>query len=430
VGRAATNDVLLHGDGVSREHATLEFSRGTWLLKDVGRGGRTLIHGSQCPRAGRALRDGDLIKIGRLNCLRFVSGIPVDLSKPFTLAAPPVLAGRYEVASELGAGGMARVFLCRDLHLGRDVALKVLAPRAPVKPSTYQVLVEQFQKEARVSSRFAHPNLITIFDIGLTPFHGEERPYYTMRVADASLQDIVTGARPEFAMGDVGSVERVRFAVNVVSRACLGLEHAHRNGVIHLDLKPDNVMLTSFGEVFVADWGLAKLLQLPENYVRFHSLYLSAQTDDDDDDDDDETGEVPGLSVFEPHEEAGLFGRGGMTAGTPGYMPPEQIEARIEALDPRCDVFAAGAVFHFALLGTPAFPGQSVAEVCARTLSGNFDRDGLAAAYPAVVVSLVERALRPAPGDRFASVRDLRAALSTTKHAVRAGGRSRAERRR
>lgn len=214
------------------------------------------------------------------------------------LLEPDLSGTKYRLVSQIGAGGMGTVWEAEDGELGRTVAVKTLDDGDRDSP-----LGQRLLQEARVLARLEHPGLVPVHDVGTLP---DGRPYYVMK--------IVRGSRLDEHVSAVSSLsERLR----LFYRLCEPVAFAHARGVLHRDLKPQNVMAGPFGEVLVMDWGLAKVLG--EKEVRA-------------------AGQNPGA--------AGLTGAG-VVLGTPGFMAPEQSAGDPGAIDPRSDVYSLGAILEF-----------------------------------------------------------------------------------
>jgi serine/threonine protein kinase len=233
--------------------------------------------------------------------------------------APDLESTRYRAIDEIGRGGMGAVYRAYDEVLGREVAVKVTHVAA--SPAEVRARID---REARVLARLEHPGIVPVHDAGTLP---DGRAFYVMKlVRGASLVD------------HLARVERLDERLRIFERICEAMAFAHANDVIHRDLKPANVMVGSFGEVLVLDWGLAR---------------IDAMTDAN------PGAEAPGL----PGEHAGaraLVAHGlqpvgwpdpprsnrateaGTVMGTPGFMAPEQ--ARGDPVDRRADVYALGAM--------------------------------------------------------------------------------------
>ncbi len=252
-------------------------------------------------------------------------------------ASPEFGDERYAVMLEVGRGGMGTVYLAHDNVLDRDVALKV--SNAPLPDPA---LESRVRTEALVLARLEHPGIVPIHDVGRLP---DGRLYYIMKlVRGRTLEEYLSDRR------DLN--QRLR----VFERVCEPVAFAHAHGVVHRDLKPGNIMVGSFGEVLVMDWGVAKVLAEPEPREAASAVAADGNT--------------------EP----------GTVLGTRGFMPPEQASGRSDLIDQRTDVYALGALLHWMLADHPpsepkaALDGRRLRHVprrlraiCARALARNPD---------------------------------------------------------
>ena len=237
---------------------------------------------------------------------------------------------RYELREVLGEGGMGEVRLCRDRRLGREVALKVIRATGAQRPD----LRARFEREARVQGQLEHPSIVPIYDIGLDA-HGAA--YFTMRrVRGLTLEQVLEARRKGSAAAQSFSPARL---LGAFASVCQAVAFAHARGLVHRDLKPANIMLGDFGEVYLLDWGLAKVVGAPET-----------------------AGGAEGASV---HGSGAT--RAGDAMGTPGYMAPEQVRGERNVTS-RADVFALGCVLYECLTAQPAFAGEHVMAVLASLL--------------------------------------------------------------
>lgn len=223
-----------------------------------------------------------------------------------------VVAGRYEVYAKLGEGGMGAVYAARQTPLGRTVALKVLLKQLSEDP----IAVKRFEKEAVAISRLAHPNTVTIFDFGTTE---QGLMYIAMEFLEGrSLREVIDQEAPL----------RPRRVVRILAQMVRALSEAHQRGVIHRDLKPDNIMLVpTAGEpdfVKVLDFGVAKLRS------------------------------QGGVDVK-------TLTKGDVIFGTPSYMSPEQVHGIMDDL--RSDLYAVGAIAYEMLCGQAPFRGASAMDI-------------------------------------------------------------------
>src|SRR5688572_10521275 len=270
--------------------------------------------------------------------------------------------GRYEIRSQLGAGGMGEVYLARDMEIGRDVAVKVL----PSTLSTDKDRLHRFQQEACAAGALNHPNILSIYDVG----KHDGSPYV--------VSELLEGETLRKRIG--GTPLAQRRAIDYALQIAHGLAAAHEKGSVHRDLKPDSVFSTNDGRVKMLDFGLAKLTQLDGD---------QAQT------------EIPTRRVnTDP----------GVVMGTVGYISPEQLKGR--PVDHRADIFSFGAILYEMLSGRRAFHGESAAETMSAILKEDPPElsDTNKSVSPALE-RLVNHCLEKNPEARFHSARDLAFAL-------------------
>jgi eukaryotic-like serine/threonine-protein kinase len=266
------------------------------------------------------------------------------------------LAGRYSIGRELGRGGMATVYLARDLRHERIVALKVLRPDlgAALGP-------ERFAREIKLAASLQHPHILSVFDSGET---ASGRLWFTMPYVEGeSLRDRLRRER-QLSVDD---------ALRITREVAGALECAHAHGVLHRDVKPENILLTAQGDALLTDFGIARP--------------LTAATD--------------GTGLTEA----------GLAVGTPQYMSPEQAAGE-RTLDARSDVYALGSVCYEMLAGEPPFVGSSAQAIVAKMLTTDAPsvrvlRSGVSPGIDAVL----RRALARVPADRWPSAATFAEAL-------------------
>jgi eukaryotic-like serine/threonine-protein kinase len=303
--------------------------------------------------------------------------LPVDPDQELSVT---VGDARYAVEATIGEGGMGEVRLCRDLHVGREIAMKVIH-------STHRADGEvraRFLREARVQGQLEHPAIVPVYDIGRTD---DDVDYFAMRrIRGETLADAID----RLAAGDDAAREehsRHKLLAAFV-RVCLAVDYAHSRGVVHRDLKPGNIMLGRFGEVYVLDWGIAKL-DVAEAEPR--SL-------------------AGGAKIVEGQIELHAEGTAsGSILGTPGYMAPEQVLAS-ENVDGRADIYALGTILFEILALEPLVQGKTASDRIVTTLKGVDARPSERKAgddVPPELDAICAMATAREPAHRFASARAL-----------------------
>jgi eukaryotic-like serine/threonine-protein kinase len=284
---------------------------------------------------------------------------------------------RYAVKTMLGQGGMGEVYLCADEWIGREVAMKVAHKAQADQPH----LRARFVREALVQGQLEHPSIVPVYDIGARP---DGTAYFTMkRVRGLTLAQIISGLRRRDA--DVIRAYSRRRLLTAMSSVCLAVSFAHSRGVVHRDLKPDNVMLGDFGEVYVLDWGVARVLE--EAWAQ---------------------GGTPAVA-------AGPVGstQAGALVGTPGYAAPEQVQGD-RRVGEAADIYALGAILFEILALSPLHRGESVEAIVASTLTPRRATPSERAPDHDVGPELdriVSAATAHAPEERYRSARSMHEAI-------------------
>jgi len=271
------------------------------------------------------------------------------------------LSGRYTIGRVLGTGGMATVYLARDIRHGRDVALKVLRSTL-----AHTIGSERFIREIQLAASLSHPHILPLFDSG----DADGLLFYVMPVVEGfSLRDRLHQERA------LPVEEALRFVREVAE----ALDYAHRRGVVHRDIKPENILVHE-GHAVVADFGIGKA--------------LSAVND------------------------SGVT-QAGVAIGTPAYMSPEQASG--DVVDGRSDIYSLGCVFYELLTGEPPFTGMTTRAVIAkRFVQTPADVSALRTGVSRGVSNVVMRTLARSPHDRFETGADLVAAILQSEAAPRA----------
>lgn len=264
---------------------------------------------------------------------------------------------------ELGTGGSAIVRRAFDPQLGRRIAVKALSRRFAVRPRA----VERFIQEAQLTAQLEHPNIVPIHNVGL---NREGTVYFTMRLVEGKTLAALIAAEGQAPP----SPDRLYELLQIVVKVCDAVAFAHSRGVIHCDIKPENIMVGAYGEVYLMDWGIASVRE---------STARRGQSS---------TRTKPGVR------------------GTPAYMAPEQASGRAQRLTEQTDVFGIGTVLYRILTGRPPFEGTSTTESlsrarrCALVVPLDSDSTDL----PPGLTRIAAKALAARPEDRYPGVSDLR----------------------
>jgi tetratricopeptide (TPR) repeat protein/aminoglycoside phosphotransferase (APT) family kinase protein len=299
--------------------------------------------------------------------------------QPPTTAHVPEGRDRYTLSRLHATGGIGRVWLARDASLGRDVALKELRPERAGQPALWG----RFLREAQVTGQLEYPGIVPVYELGRRP--EDQAPYYTMRfVRGRTLAEAAHAYHERRRAGLAGPLELRELLMAFVA-VCQAVAYAHSRGVLHRDLKPQNVLLGDYGEVVVLDWGLAKV-----------------------------TGPA-GADPAADHAPVGVADDGaagetvqGQVLGTPAYMAPEQAEGRLERLDARTDVYGLGAVLYEVLCGRPPFGGGGTTAVLRRVVHEAPPPPRAAVpAVPRALEAVCLKALAKRPAERYPAALDL-----------------------
>ncbi|MXV91080.1 MAG: serine/threonine protein kinase, partial [Acidimicrobiia bacterium] len=271
---------------------------------------------------------------------------------------PPVLGGRYELRRRLAQGGMATVYLARDRQLDRQVAIKMLHPQFASDPT----FAERLRRESRAAAGLSHPNIVGVFDWG----RQGERYFIVMEyVSGHSLAEIIA------ARGTLGPEAAAAIAFEVAA----ALAFAHRAGIVHRDVKPQNVLLSTDGHVKVTDFGIATMV-----------------------------GAGPSAGLTET----------GSVVGTAAYLSPEQAQG--EPTDARSDLYSLGVVLYEMLSGHPPFRGDTpVAVAYQHVQDPPVPLGEIAEGVPKALEGITMRLLAKDPDDRYERAEDLRRHLQIVR---------------
>jgi eukaryotic-like serine/threonine-protein kinase len=273
------------------------------------------------------------------------------------LTAQTVAGGRYLIEDTLGHGGMAVVYLARDAELGRPVALKLLAENLAGEGDVRK----RFVREAQLAARLSHPNVVHVYDAG----EDDGRPFIVMEYVPGETLAQILDRRRNLPTSEATALAR---------QAALGLQHAHEAGLVHRDVKPQNLLVREDGALKIADFGIAR------------------------------AAEISRLTQL------------GTVLGTASYIAPEQ--ALGEQVGPQADIYSLGAVLYQLLTGRLPYEFASLAELAEKQRSGTiFPVRDLEPTVPDEVEALVMRCLARDPRFRPASAGELAGALAAEPHA-------------
>ncbi|HLX64964.1 MAG TPA: FHA domain-containing serine/threonine-protein kinase [Planctomycetota bacterium] len=355
IGRLQSCNLVITDPLASRRHFSLKANTGTFTLIDHGSHNGTYVNGKRVEGSvpiefGAAIRAGETL-------FNFLSDRDSDKG---ALAGKKI--GGYQLVERIGVGGMGEVYKAVQLSLGRQVALKILSPEL----TSDRTFVERFLREARAAGKLNHPNIVQVHDSG--DDHGLY--YFSMEfVEGGSVQDLISGGR---------RLPQDR-ATEIILQAARALDYAQKIGIVHCDIKPDNLMLTSSGDVRLADLGIAK-----------------------------QTNEKGSADQAD-----GVF-------GSPHYMAPEQ--ARGLQLDHRSDLYSLGVTFYRMLLGRVPFNGKDAKEIMERQVFDEAeDPRKVDPTLAPLVFTILNRLMRKRPGERYQSAANLIVDLEAAMGQIRSG---------
>jgi tetratricopeptide (TPR) repeat protein/tRNA A-37 threonylcarbamoyl transferase component Bud32 len=298
---------------------------------------------------------------------------------------PPQGDDRFRELRPLSAGGIGEVTVALDLQVHREVAIKKLLADGHDDSAKRS----RFLLEGQVTGALEHPGIAPVYALGVDD---RRRPYFAMRlIRGDSMRETIRAYHK--AVGSAKWTRRdpqFRDLLRRLADVCITVAYAHSRGLLHRDLKPDNVMLGKFGETYVVDWGMARVMGQPadHNSLASEDLIRPAEWTTD-----SET-------------------RYGSAMGTPGYMSPEQATGRLEELTAATDVYSLGAMLYCLLTNRAAIVAQSLADFLTKVTTGEFPAPAeLNPAVPPALSAICLKAMATKPLDRYPSARDLAADL-------------------
>jgi eukaryotic-like serine/threonine-protein kinase len=283
--------------------------------------------------------------------------------------------GRYADFKQLAVGGSARLRTCRDTTLGRTVVMKTLHPHL----ANNAYMQSRFLREARVTAQLQHPVTVPVYDLGRDL---DDQLYFTMKKVEG---ETVRSIIERQAKGDAQALEGfgLERMLGVLIQVCNGLAYAHAHGVVHRDVKPENILVGAFGEAVLLDWGVAKVWN----------------------------DESEGDSRMMEHQ---ILTDVNQRPGTPLYMSPEQVRGGSDDIDARTDVYSAGAVLYEILTLTEPLRGKQIQETFDKIVNEMPEPPRERAPsrqIPAALADIAMKAMAKRPDDRFPTMEAMISAI-------------------
>ena len=273
---------------------------------------------------------------------------------------------RYTSKTFINEGAMKKIYRCKDLSTGREVAFAV--PK-----SNEQAMEESFLREANISASLQHPNIIPVYDIGLH----EGQPYFVMKmIYGKSLSDIIFREKEELSLNNL---------LNIFIKVCEATSYTHSKGIIHLDLKPSNIQISNYGEVLICDWGLSKVInweQSEQDNFMNDEAFFKADT-----------------------LQTTLFG---YIKGTPGYLSPEQARGSKTTKSYASDIYSLGAILYAILSKEAPISDNKLEVIIAKTIKGEIAPPrSIDKSIPTALEAICLKAMQVKEEDRYTSVEEL-----------------------
>ena len=314
---------------------------------------------------------------------------------------PQTGKSRYRTNKLVNCGGSKSIYSSFDKCSGRNIAMAMLTDPKPSEEAK-----ERFIYEARITANLEHPNIVPVHEIG---YDKSGNPYFTMKLIGGEslsmILDELKNETPEYV-----DKYNLGFLLDIFRHVCNAVALAHSKGIIHLDIKPENIQVGEFGEVLVLDWGLAKYIGSDKlSPIKFEDEYRQAHCIDQN-----------FLNYLASIENGNIYATiDGAVKGSPGYMAPEQAAGENSKRSVRTDIYALGALLYSILTLEKPFHGNTVREVLEKNINGNLvpphertpDRD-----IPNALEAITAKAMKKKPEERYESVHDLIDDLKSYRH--------------
>ena len=414
IGQEDGAGIRFKAEHLAARHARLRLGFEQCTLEDLGSQSGTYLNGK--PIAGATMvQASDSIRVGGARLVLGLASAEPAAPPPVSVSrlSPEEMRGprKYDIGKVIARGGMGMILSARQIVVQREVAMKLMHDCSKADS------VARFFQEAQITAQLEHPNIVPIHELSVNQ---EGQPFYTMKlVRGTSLKKVLD----RLAGGDAGAIRQwpLTALLTVFQKLCDALAFAHARGVIHRDLKPDNIMLGEYGEALVMDWGIAKVLGRASPGSRV-TISVSGVSD----------------AAPAPAPDAGVETIGptlgstivGSVMGTPQYMPPEQANGEVELMDERTDIYSLGAILYHLLALRQPFDGRNPAEVLLNVRAGRilpFGPEKLphlpGGRLPASLAAVALQAMSLEKADRYPNVK----ALQTEIEAYQSGFATSAE---
>lgn len=306
--------------------------------------------------------------------------------------------GKYKIKKVVATGGMKAIQKTTDRDTGRDVARAIILPQLEVE----NVNINRFIQEARITANLEHPNIVPVHDIGV---NSDGKPYFVMKLLSGeTLASIISKLEDD----DPGYVKKynLHHRLEIFMKVCNAIAFAHSRGIIHLDLKPENIQIGEFGEVLVLDWGLAKTIGSieenepinPKSKARKRSKKI-------------ESLEITTSSIHDRIGDSTIdVTVDGIIKGTPGYMSPEQVHGKNAEKDEKTDIYALGAILYSLLTLQRPVEGETTEQLIWNAREGNIippTKRTPERMIPKSLEAVAMKSLAFKPEDRYQTVAEL-----------------------